>query len=145
MKKGFLNPAKKRAVFILLGALSSTLLFGCYHSITLLPSSPPTAIMPPSERGATPAHISRFLMSVDDLPTSPAQHFAERLLASLDNTHLFSHVDASSNKPGGRYFDLKFNDDERWKREGAVAATIKGILAGGTLFLLAPVLPFHCR
>ena len=92
-----------------------------------------------------PAVLTAIAVSQNGSPIAPASDLERRVLDSLADTHLFSHVAYPSSDAGASvapHVRAKLSV-ALFPEPHAGAAAWKGIVIGASMFLLAPVLPLE--
>lgn len=121
---------------------------GCTRSIELKPSPPDlqsavTHSIPSDER--VPLVLDSFQLTRNGAPQNPSTESERRILNRVQDTHLFSTlipVGAKSDSLGEKIISARITMDETIEPHSWLSA-FKGIILGGSMFLLSPFVDFE--
>jgi len=128
--------------------LSSALSAGCTRSIEIAPSAatktdPASTVIATAER--VPLILNQVQVSQNGAPQNPSADLDRRLLGSLQNLALFSHLslaEQESRTDNEKAIIAHVTIDDAVDSHPGEAAW-KGFVIGTSMFLLAPVMDFH--
>lgn len=121
---------------------------GCTRSMELKPASPDskaaiTYSLPSNEQ--VPLVMDSFHLSRNGAPQNPSMETERRILNRVQETHLFSALIPTGTKPdslGDKIISARITMEETIEPHSWLSA-FKGIILGGSMFLLSPFVHFE--